>query len=81
MATTLPLDCHACTIRILCSGDTRAYTAYFSTFFSRVGWSMASRSSPVIAWSPSRKMSSSLAMATAVSLWSPVIITGRMPAP
>ena len=40
----------------------------------------ASSSRPVMAWLASVMMPSSLAMATAVSLWSPVIITGRIPA-
>ena len=39
-----------------------------------------SSSAPVMAWLASVMMPSSLAMATAVSLWSPVIMTGRMPA-
>ena len=35
METIFPFSCHARTIRILCSGDTRAYTEIFSTkFFS-----------------------------------------------
>ena len=36
---------------------------------------------PVMAWLRSEMMPSSLAMATAVSMWSPVIMTTFMPAP
>ena len=39
-----------------------------------------SSSAPVIAWERSVTMPSSLAMAKAVSMWSPVIITTFMPA-
>ena len=35
---------------------------------------------PVMAWSSCSRIPSCLAMATAVSRWSPVIITARMPA-
>ena len=41
---------------------------------------MPSSALPVMAWSALSIMPSSLPMATAVSLWSPVIITGRIPA-
>ncbi len=41
---------------------------------------MRSSSAPVIAWERSATMPSSFAMATAVSMWSPVIITTFMPA-
>ena len=80
MATTWPSFCQARTMRILCSGDTLAKTENFPMSFSSSDRGIKSSSSPVMARSPSRKMFSSLAMATAVSLWSPVIITGRMPA-
>ena len=80
MAATMPRLCQARTMRSLCSGDTRAYTENRSTSCSSSSWGMKSKSSPVRAVSPGRNMSSSRAMATAVILWSPVIITGRMPA-
>lgn len=41
---------------------------------------MASSSAPVMARSPSERIPSSLAMADAVTTWSPVIITGLIPA-
>ena len=40
-----------------------------------------SRSAPRMTLSPSRRMPMSAAMADAVSMWSPVIMMGRMPAP
>ena len=67
-------------MRILCSGDTRAKTANFSMSSSSISWGMKSSSGPVRARSPGRQMSSSRATAMAVARWSPVIITGRMPA-
>ena len=80
IATTSPLDCHALTILTLCSGETLAYTAYLCTFFSNSSCGIFSSSAPVIAMSPSSKIPISLAIATAVTLWSPVIITGLIPA-
>ena len=81
MAVTLPRACHAFTIRTLCSGCTRAYTEYFSTAPPLNSASLISLScAPVIACEASSTIPSCLAMATAVSIWSPVIITGRMPA-
>ena len=41
---------------------------------------MASSSAPVMAIWPGSRIPSSRAMAVAVSLWSPVIMIGRMPA-
>ena len=80
MATTFPRFCHAWTIRILCSGDTRANTANFSMSSSSTSWGIKSSSAPVTDQSPGRAISSSLATAMAVARWSPVIITGRTPA-
>ena len=40
-----------------------------------------SRSAPRMTLSPSRRMPMSAAMADAVSMWSPVIMMGRIPAP
>ena len=80
MATTCPRFCQARTIRSLCSGVTRAKTENFPMSCSSMSWGMKSSSPPVTASSPSRQMSSCFAMARAVERWSPVIITGRMPA-
>ena len=67
-------------MRSLCSGVTRAKTEKRWMSASSISWGMKSRSAPVRAASPSRKMPTALATATAVRLWSPVIITGLMPA-
>ena len=80
MATICPLLCHALTIRILCSGDTRAYTEMCSSLRSRSSSSIWSSSAPVAAMSPGVSMPIRSAIAMAVTLWSPVIITGRIPA-
>ena len=80
MDTTLPFFCHAFTMRILFSGETRAYTAICSTCSSSSSSLILSSSAPVIALSPSCNMPSWAAMADAVTTWSPVIITGFIPA-
>ena len=80
MAVTQPAFFQAVTMRTLCSGCTRAYTPYFLMFLSSSSSDISFRSAPVMASSALWMMPSSVAMATAVSLWSPVIITGRMPA-
>ena len=80
MAVILPLRCHASTIRILFSGDTRAYTDTFSSTLSSSLSDRASTSCPVRATSPSWKIPICLAIAAAVTLWSPVIITVLIPA-
>ena len=80
MAVTMPSACHASTMRTLFSGCTRAYTEYFRTSCANSASGIASSSAPVMAICPGSRMPSSLAIAVAVSLWSPVIITGRMPA-
>ena len=80
MAVICPLFCHALTILILFSGETLAYTEIFSTFSLSHSSSFLSSIRPVIAISPSRYIPASLAMATAVVLWSPVIMTVFMPA-
>ena len=80
IAVTAPRLRHALTMRTLCSGCTRAYTLYFSTSLASSSSLRLSRALPVTACEGSSNIPNSLAMATAVSLWSPVIITGRMPA-
>ena len=59
---------------------TLAYTLILGSVSFHSRSSIASSSSPVTAISPCLKKPSSEAMATAVSLWSPVIIRGVMPA-
>ncbi len=80
MATTWPFRCHAFTIRILFSGDTRAYTAMCSIWLSSSASVSVSSVAPVMALSESSRMPRALAMAEAVTIWSPVIMTGLMPA-
>ena len=80
MATILPFFCHASTILILFSGDTLAYTDIFVMSRASSSSDRASSSSPVSAMSPSSYIPICFAMATAVILWSPVIMTGFMPA-
>ena len=81
MATMLPWRCKDSTILSLCSGATRAYTDT-----SDVALSSAASSGSWSSWSPVRALPSlammprSEAMRAAVSGWSPVIITVRMPA-
>ncbi len=79
MATMCPRACSALTMFSLCSGETRAYTDTSSTTASSSSAVMLSRSVPVSRRSPCA-MPSSCAMVSAVSGWSPVIITGRTPA-
>ena len=80
IATTLPFFCQSSTLLILCAGDTRAYTeTLFKTFISSSS-DIASNSVPSKHISPSLNMPISFAIAIAVSLWSPVIITGFIPA-
>ena len=80
IATIAPLLCQARTIRILCSGDTRAYTEICSTVSASCASLICSKSAPSTVRSPSAKIPICFAMALAVALWSPVIITGRIPA-
>ena len=60
MATTLPLRCHASTMRILFSGETRANTAMCPIRWSSSLSGMASNSGPTSAISPPRKCQSAL---------------------
>ena len=86
IATTWSLRCQAFTMRILSSGDTRAYTDISSTSSSSCASLMACSSAPVMArlsWSGSGRSGMipiARAMALAVTTWSPVIIIGRIPA-
>ena len=80
IATIFPFSCHARTIRILCSGDTLAYTEIFGTNSFNSSSLIFSISAPSQASDKSCNMPTLLAIAAAVILWSPVIITGRIPA-
>ena len=77
MATMLPFSFSARTIRTLWSGETREKTAAVSARSLRAASSIRSSSAPLMHWVPSSAIPSRLAMARAVSLWSPVIITVR----
>gem|GEM_PF-2515883 len=79
MATTSPLACSARTRRSLCSGLARANTRASATAWRMAASSISSSSGPVIALMSS-PMPSCRAMALAVTPWSPVIITTRIPA-
>ena len=80
IAVIFPFFCHALTIRILFSGDTLAYTGICSNFSSNSSSVSESNSCPVKAISPSSIIPISFAIAAAVVLWSPVIITVFIPA-
>ena len=80
IATIIPFSCHARTMRILCSGDTLAYTEIFGTNSLNCSSLIFSISVPSQASDKSCKIPILFAIAAAVILWSPVIITGRIPA-
>ena len=80
IATTAPVFWNASTMRTLCSGDTLANTEYLEIFFSSSFCGISSNSLPVIAKSPFFNIPNSLAIALAVEIWSPVIITVFIPA-
>ena len=80
IATIIPFSCHARTIRILCSGDTLAYTEIFGTNSFSCSSFIFSISAPSQASDRSYKIPILFAIAAAVILWSPVIMTGRIPA-
>ncbi len=82
MATMWPFLFRDRAMRILCSGETRAKTLTSSMISSSSSSSMSSMSSPVRTEEgvSSLSMPICLAMATAVSLWSPVTMTDLMPA-
>ena len=85
MATMCPRLCSARTSRSFCSGATRANTAVrsavsasWSSGICSSSWPVMARSCSSLPWPPRRP--SCPAMATAVPLWSPVIIFTSMPA-
>ena len=80
IATIFPLSCHARTILILCSGDTRAYTEIPSTKLFSSSSDILSISAPSHASDSSLRIPILFAIAAAVTLWSPVIMIGRIPA-
>ena len=80
IATTSPFACHAFTILTLCSGETLAYTEYFLIFLVNSSSEILSNSNPVSASLSSVNIPSFFAIAIAVTLWSPVIITVFIPA-
>ena len=80
IATTSPWARRALTIRTLCSGVTRAYTRQERTARANSFSPILSICAPV-RHSPEREsMPSFFAVAQAVPAWSPVIITGVIPA-
>ena len=78
MATMWPWRWSAPTMRSLCSGSTRANTRTCSTIASSSLSVMVRSSVPVTSRAPGSNISSSLAIASAVAGWSPVIMTERM---
>ena len=80
MAATSPFAWKARTMRTLCSGETRANTSQLRTAFLSSASLSSSSCAPVSTCPESVRMPSSRAMADAVAAWSPVIITGRIPA-
>ena len=80
IATILFSFLKAFTILSLWCGDTLAKTLIFFIFFLSSSSLIFSISSPVIAWSSVLQIFMDLAIANAVFLWSPVIITGCIPA-
>ena len=80
IATILPRSCHARTIRILCSGETRAYTEIFGTNSCSSSSDMSSITAPSQASDSSFRIPIRFAIAAAVTLWSPVIMIGLIPA-
>ena len=79
IATTWPWACSAVTTRSLCEGETRAKTVMSSSARSSSASSIASSSAPETT-RPCCRSPISRAIASAVTGWSPVIITTRMPA-
>ena len=81
METNWSLSCSALTMLSFCSGDTRAYTRMSNTCFLNSLSLIFSNSLPVTTWCWSlSKMPISRAIVAAVSGWSPVIMTGTIPA-
>ena len=80
MAVTQPRCCQARTMRALCWGCTRAYTENSGALRRSSSSLMASSAAPVTTCPALLTSPSVRPMAAAVSGWSPVIITVRMPA-
>ena len=80
MATTSPAACSRSTIRLLCRGVTRANTRVLRMRASNSLSGSASSCAPVNTSRSEAAMPRREAMANAVSRWSPVIMTVRMPA-
>ncbi len=80
MATMCPCLLRASTILYLCSGETRAKTATSSITSARASSSISSRSEPARVFDPSEAIPISFAIASAVTLWSPVAIITLIPA-
>ena len=78
--TIFPCSLNAFTILTLCSGETLANTLYLFTSLANLSSGISSISAPVKLWLISVAIPSSFAIATAVFLWSPVIIIGVIPA-
>ena len=81
IAVMQPFSCHARTMRILCSGETRARKPKSAVPFSSAPRPSCAPALPLQRQGrPSCKIPIFFAIAEAVTLWSPVIITGRIPA-
>ena len=80
IAATSPVRFNDLIMRSLSEGETRANTTHVLTASSSCSSVISSSSEPVITVLPLRNMWSCFAIASAVTLWSPVIIITRMPA-
>ena len=80
IATTAPVLLKALTIWTLFSGETLANTEYRIMFWFSSSWLILSKLIPSIAKSPFLNIPISFAIAFAVWIWSPVIITVFIPA-
>ena len=80
IATTKSCDFTALTILVLCSGCTLANTEWVFTIFINSSSDILSNSAPVIASLDDCIIFKSFPIAVAVSIWSPVIIIGLIPA-
>ena len=78
IATMFPCDLSPLTMRSLCAGVTLANTLTLGSFCKKLSSSIRSISAPVNTSPPGRRIFSCDAIAQAVSLLSPVIITGRI---
>ncbi len=80
IAVISPFFLHAATIRTLCSGETCANTRTFFIFSASISSVISINSSPEMHSFSSDAMCSSFAIANAVSIRSPVIMTVFTPA-